>query len=71
MPGKHIQSLPEETSVTNGPSMNDQRKQGIAGMFGRAAATYDQVGPHFFAYFGRRLVELARLSAGAHVLNGD
>lgn len=46
-----------------------QRKQEIAGVFGRAAATYDHVGPRFFSHFGRRLVELAQIPRGAHVLD--
>lgn len=40
-----------------------------AGVFGRAAPTYDQVGPKFFVYFGRRLVEQAQLFKGARVLD--
>jgi ubiquinone/menaquinone biosynthesis C-methylase UbiE len=49
--------------------MSDQRKQGIAGMFGRAAPTYDQVGPRFFSHIGRRMVELSQLRPGAKVLD--
>lgn len=48
--------------------VNDQ-KQAVAGIFGRAASTYDQVGPQFFSYFGRRLVELAQIPPGAKVLD--
>ncbi|MBA2726308.1 MAG: methyltransferase domain-containing protein, partial [Actinobacteria bacterium] len=40
----------------------------IAGVFGRAAATYDTVIP-FFAHFGRRLVEVAELQPGERVLD--
>jgi ubiquinone/menaquinone biosynthesis C-methylase UbiE len=47
----------------------EHRKQGIAGVFSRSAATYDHVGPPFFAHFGRRLVELAQIPAGARVLD--
>lgn len=46
-----------------------EQKQEIAGVFGRGAATYGQVGPLFFSYFGRRLVELARVPNGARVLD--
>jgi ubiquinone/menaquinone biosynthesis C-methylase UbiE len=42
---------------------------GIIGVFSRAAPTYDRIGPPIFAHFGRRLVELAQLTAGAHVLD--
>lgn len=44
-------------------------KQEVAEVFSRAAPTYDRVGPRFFSYFGRRLVELARLPNGARVLD--
>jgi ubiquinone/menaquinone biosynthesis C-methylase UbiE len=44
-------------------------RQTVAAIFDRAAATYDQVGPPFFAHFGRRLVELARLTPGERVLD--
>jgi ubiquinone/menaquinone biosynthesis C-methylase UbiE len=50
-------------------AQKEQRKQGIAGLFGRAAPTYDSVGPRFFSQFGRRLVELAQLHPGASVLD--
>jgi O-methyltransferase/aklanonic acid methyltransferase len=46
-----------------------QIKQGLAGVFGRAAPTYDRVGPRIFSHFGRRLVELARIPRGADVLD--
>ncbi|MCA1553686.1 MAG: methyltransferase domain-containing protein, partial [Chloroflexi bacterium] len=48
---------------------HQQRKQAVAGVFGRAAATYDTVGPHFFAVLGRRLVEVADVPRGARVLD--
>ncbi len=35
-------------------------KQGIAGVFDRAAPSYDRVGPRFFAHFGRRLADGAQ-----------
>jgi ubiquinone/menaquinone biosynthesis C-methylase UbiE len=46
-----------------------ERKQGVAGVFGRAASTYDRLGPRFFSHFGRRLVELAQIPGGARVLD--
>ena len=46
-----------------------QNKQAVAGLFGRAASTYDRVGPRFFCHFGRRLVEVARIPKGARVLD--
>ncbi len=48
---------------------NERRKQAIADVFGRSAATYDSVGPRFFAPLGRRLVALAQLPTGARVLD--
>jgi len=51
--------------------MTDARefKEHWSGVFTRASATFDQVGPHFFAHFGGRLVEFAALSPGARVLD--
>ncbi len=46
-----------------------ESKQELADFFGRAAPTYGDVGPRFFSRFGRRLVEVARLPAGARVLD--
>lgn len=46
-----------------------QRKHGVAGVFSRAAPTYDRVGPRFFSHFGRRLVELAQIPREARVLD--
>jgi len=54
---------------SNGPAKSDQHKQKIAGVFSRSAPTYDQVGPSFFTYFGRRLVELAQIPPGGRVLD--
>jgi O-methyltransferase / aklanonic acid methyltransferase len=51
------------------PSEAVERKQAVAGVFHRASATYDHVGPGFFAYFGRKLVEHAALPHGARVLD--
>jgi ubiquinone/menaquinone biosynthesis C-methylase UbiE len=46
-----------------------QSKKRIGGMFGRAAVTYDQVGPQFFSHFGRRIIEIAKIPAGSKVLD--
>ena len=46
-----------------------ERKHEVAGIFGRAAPTYDQVGPRFFSHFGRRLVTLAQIPSGANILD--
>ena len=46
-----------------------ERKQEVAGIFGRAALTYDRIGPRFFSHFGRRLVALAKIPSGANVLD--
>ena len=41
----------------------------LAGVFNRAAAIYGQVGPGYFGYFGKLLVEQAVLAPGMHVLD--
>jgi ubiquinone/menaquinone biosynthesis C-methylase UbiE len=46
-----------------------ERKHEVAGIFGRAASTFDRVGPRFFSHFGRRLVTLAQIPNGANVLD--
>ena len=45
------------------------KKEEIVGVFSRAAATYDRIGPRFFAHFGRRLVERAHIAPEATVLD--
>jgi ubiquinone/menaquinone biosynthesis C-methylase UbiE len=44
-------------------------KASIAAVFGRAAPAYERAGPPFFGIVARRLVTLARLPAGARVLD--
>jgi O-methyltransferase/aklanonic acid methyltransferase len=44
-------------------------KERIAGIFHRAAATYDRIGPRRFSYWARRLVDLADIPEGARVLD--
>lgn len=51
------------------PSDAVERKQSVAGIFHRASTTYDHVGPGFFAYFGRQLVNHAMLPLQARVLD--
>lgn len=53
----------------NDPSEALERKQSVAGVFHRASATYDHVGPNFFSYFGRILVQQAALLPGSRVLD--
>jgi len=53
----------------DGNSEIEKRKQQVSGIFDGAAPTYDQIGPRFFSYFGRRLVEIAQISSGARVLD--
>ncbi len=47
----------------------EQMKLGVAGVFSRAALTYDQVGPRYFDHFGRGLVRAAQVSPGETVLD--
>ena len=47
----------------------EERKFRTAGVFSRAAATYDQLGPRFFSILGHRLVELAQIPQGSTVLD--
>jgi ubiquinone/menaquinone biosynthesis C-methylase UbiE len=51
------------------PSHVAETKRQLSGIFDRAAATYDHVGPRVFSHFGRRLVELAQIPRGARVLD--
>jgi ubiquinone/menaquinone biosynthesis C-methylase UbiE len=44
-------------------------KARTARVFGELAADYDQGGPAFFTYFGRRLVELADIAPDSRVLD--
>ncbi len=44
-------------------------KRSIAGVFDRAADTYDRTGVEFFGRVGRRLVDLAAVEPGARVLD--
>lgn len=53
----------------NESSEMSQRKQQVSGLFDRVATTFDHVGPRFFSHFGNRVVELASIPNGAHVLD--
>lgn len=57
------------TMSQNNPEETSRQKDEIAGLFSRAASTYDQIGPRFFSYFGKRLIELAQIPRGARVLD--
>lgn len=48
---------------------SDPQQSGVAGIFNRAAATYDQIGPQVYGYFGQRLVEIADVSPRSRVLD--
>lgn len=50
------------------PEQSDQKAK-IVGVFGRAAATYDQVGPNFFGPWAEKLLDLVALQPGAHALD--
>ncbi len=55
--------------TNNESSETSQRKQQVSGLFDRVATTFDHVGPRFFSHFGNRVVELASIPIGAHVLD--
>ena len=44
-------------------------KDEIIGLFSRAAATYNAVGPRFFSHFARRLVSWVEVKPGSQVLD--
>ncbi|MFG1817093.1 class I SAM-dependent methyltransferase [Kribbella sp. NPDC049174] len=47
----------------------DDQKQWLAGVFDRAAPTYDAIGDAYHRHFARRLVELAGIVPGSDVLD--
>ena len=53
----------EETHDKQDPKTN------IAGLYNRVASLYGQVGPDFFSYAGRHLVEHMDIAEGAKVLD--
>ncbi len=48
---------------------SEEFKTHLSGVFTRASSLYDHIGPKFFSYFGRRLVEFADIPEGARVLD--
>jgi len=50
-------------------SKSNEYKEWVAGVFDRASASYDNVGPRLFTYFGRGLVEFSEIKAGYQVLD--
>jgi ubiquinone/menaquinone biosynthesis C-methylase UbiE len=48
---------------------SDEYKEWVAGVFDRSSASYDRVGPRFFTYFGRGLVEFSGMAEGSRVLD--
>jgi ubiquinone/menaquinone biosynthesis C-methylase UbiE len=51
------------------PCTSEEEKECVAGVFDRAARTFDQTGPRFFSVFGERLVGLADVRPGQTVLD--
>ena len=47
----------------------DDHKTWLAGVFDRAAPTYDRVGESYHAYFAGRMIDLAALPRDAHLLD--
>jgi len=50
-------------------TLQAQFKTRVTGVFNRAAATYDRVGPRSFSFFGNRLVEVAAVQPGWSLLD--
>ena len=46
-----------------------KRNEFLAGVFNRCASKYCSIGPEYFSYFGKRLVDNAQIFAGARVLD--
>jgi ubiquinone/menaquinone biosynthesis C-methylase UbiE len=51
-----------------GGDFADRHSEG-AGVFERAATTYERVGPPFFSHYGRGLVDLVEVQPGSRVLD--
>ncbi len=47
---------------------NEKREESLR-VFSQAATIYDRIGPGIFSHFGRRLIDLAEIKAGANVLD--
>lgn len=48
---------------------SEEYKSSLSEVFSRASPTYDHIGPAFFSYFGKKLVEFADLRKGSSVLD--
>jgi len=48
---------------------SEKFKTHISGVFTRASSQYSQIGPNFFTYSGKKLVEFANVKEGAKVLD--
>ncbi|NOQ96384.1 MAG: methyltransferase domain-containing protein [Desulfobacterales bacterium] len=48
---------------------SNEYKEWVTGVFDRSSDSYDHVGPRFFTYFGRGLVEFSEIRAGARLLD--
>lgn len=46
-----------------------KRNERLEGIFNRAATGYDTIGPNYFSYYGKRLVEHAKINPGAILLD--
>lgn len=46
-----------------------KRNERLEGVFNRAAANFDSIGPKYFSYFGEKLVEYSRANEGATLLD--
>ncbi|QSX05691.1 class I SAM-dependent methyltransferase [Sedimentibacter sp. zth1] len=46
-----------------------KRNKRLEGVFNRVAANFDSVGPKYFTYFGKKLVEYAKVNEGATLLD--
>lgn len=51
------------------PIAEEWPKARIAAVYSAAAETYNRVGPSFFSYFARRLVDALQITAGSRVLD--
>jgi ubiquinone/menaquinone biosynthesis C-methylase UbiE len=47
----------------------DEQKRWLAGVFDRAAPTYDAIGDAYHGHFARRLIDLADIAAGADIVD--
>ncbi len=46
-----------------------KRNERLEGVFNRVAANYESIGPKYFTYFGKKLVEYAKVNEGATLLD--